>query len=382
MSKLKALVLLTLAAGLTAPVLAERVYEKAPYDGPPNLPVPAVQGGDNIGNATVIGALPYTNTGMTTGYNNDYDAVCPYTGSTSPDVVYAYTPTADMRVKFDLCGSLYDTKLYVFENVAGNVVACNDDFWYDATCGYYTSFIDCLQLTAGNTYYIVVDGYSGAFGAYTLAVTECPPPPQPQPCDHVLTIQMCDSYGDGWNGGHLDFTAAGYLTQSVTLPNGSNGTATVCIGNCIPNMATWIPGSWPYEPAFEIWYGNQLLGSYGTYGQGYDCLGNPQTGFSLPIEICIMVGADETPAGFTLAQNTPNPFNPTTTISFTMDETAAASLRVYDLGGHAVATLVEGMVERGEHRVVFDASQLASGVYFYTLEANGAVETRKMVLMK
>lgn len=97
---------------------------------------------------------------------------------------------------------------------------------------------------------------------------------------------------------------------------------------------------------------------------------------------CILVGAIETPTSFALGQNVPNPFNPTTTINYSLSETGVANLTVYDIAGRTVATLVDGMVVAGPHSVVFDASGLSSGVYFYTLQANGTVETRKMVLMK
>ena len=94
------------------------------------------------------------------------------------------------------------------------------------------------------------------------------------------------------------------------------------------------------------------------------------------------VGADELPTGFALAQNAPNPFNPSTEIRFSLPEAGTASLRVHDIAGREVATLVNGTTERGEHVVSFDASRLSTGVYFYTLEAAGQSMTRKMVLAK
>jgi len=94
------------------------------------------------------------------------------------------------------------------------------------------------------------------------------------------------------------------------------------------------------------------------------------------------VGANETPAAFALSQNVPNPFNPTTSISFTLAEAGAASLKVFDLAGREMATLVSGVLERGAHSVEFDGANLASGVYVYTLQAGATVESRKMVLMK
>lgn len=70
------------------------------------------------------------------------------------------------------------------------------------------------------------------------------------------------------------------------------------------------------------------------------------------------VSADERPAGFALAPAYPNPFNPTTTIRFSLEESALATLAVFDLTGAKVATLVDGLTSRGEHSVVFDASQI------------------------
>jgi hypothetical protein len=136
----------------------------------PNGPL---QGGETVATAVVLsGPLPINSSGSTSGHINDYDEVCDYFGSTAPDVVYSYTPPANILVDFDLCGSNYDTKIYVYENTVtpGNPFACNDDFYYSETCGEYTSFIEAAYLTAGNTYYIVIDGYETASGHYELAI--------------------------------------------------------------------------------------------------------------------------------------------------------------------------------------------------------------------
>jgi hypothetical protein len=93
-------------------------------------------------------------------------------------------------------------------------------------------------------------------------------------------------------------------------------------------------------------------------------------------------GTEDRPQGFALEANWPNPFNPATTLAFTLAETTEARLSVYNLAGTKVATLVDGLAAAGSHQVNFDASNLASGVYFYTLEAAGMSETRKMVLQK
>jgi hypothetical protein len=95
-----------------------------------------------------------------------------------------------------------------------------------------------------------------------------------------------------------------------------------------------------------------------------------------------VVGATDTPVAFELKGNHPNPFNPTTTIAFSLPETANANLSVYSLSGAKVATLVDGMTERGEHEVTFNGEALSSGLYIYRLEANGQIQSGRMLLVK
>ena len=132
-------------------------------------PAEIKQGGDTVFDATVIPGLPYSDTGNTCGYVNDYDEICPYSGSTAPDVVYSFTPGSDVLLDFDLCGSLYDTKIYIYDSGL-NLVACNDDYYFDDPCGNYVSKIEDVEMVAGGTYFIVIDGYGGDCGAYTLDV--------------------------------------------------------------------------------------------------------------------------------------------------------------------------------------------------------------------
>jgi hypothetical protein len=88
------------------------------------------------------------------------------------------------------------------------------------------------------------------------------------------------------------------------------------------------------------------------------------------------------PGGFTLSQNYPNPFNPSTTISFSLPRTEVVNLKVYDVLGREVATLVEGREEAGEHSVKWNAESFASGVYFYQIRAGGFVETKRLLLLR
>jgi hypothetical protein len=90
----------------------------------------------------------------------------------------------------------------------------------------------------------------------------------------------------------------------------------------------------------------------------------------------------EQPTTFSLKQNYPNPFNPTTTIDFDLANQAQVKLTVYNMAGQKVATLADGIMPAGSNSVNFDASNLTSGVYFYTLIADGQTQSHKMTLMK
>jgi hypothetical protein len=81
-------------------------------------------------------------------------------------------------------------------------------------------------------------------------------------------------------------------------------------------------------------------------------------------------------------QNYPNPFNPSTDIKFSISENGLVKLAVYDISGKLIETLFNGNLNSGVYNINFNASKLSSGTYFYRLEANGQVETRKMILVK
>ncbi len=88
------------------------------------------------------------------------------------------------------------------------------------------------------------------------------------------------------------------------------------------------------------------------------------------------------PESFSLSQNFPNPFNPSTKITFELKEAAITSLAIYNVLGQKVATLVNQDLQAGKYTYNFDASRLSSGVYFYTLESGKNVSTKKMMLIK
>lgn len=101
-----------------------------------------------------------------------------------------------------------------------------------------------------------------------------------------------------------------------------------------------------------------------------------------PIITAVAGSSSGIPLGFQLSQNYPNPFNPNTVIGYELPVTSRVSLKVYNLLGQEVATLFEGILQPGKYDARFDGSGLASGVYFYRLQSDGFVGTKKLLLLK
>ncbi|HOX27159.1 MAG TPA: hypothetical protein PLL30_15970 [Candidatus Krumholzibacteria bacterium] len=181
---------------------------------PPPDPEILRQGGDTILTAVPL-SIGTSFSGTTAGYTNDYDEICPYTGSTAPDVVYTFTPGFDIPCLYvDMYGSQYDTKIYIYDQSL-NLIACNDDFYGD-----YTSFLGPVLVFAGVQYFLIIDGYGGASGTYSGSIEEwtcgcfvvCPDGAQLENEPEIV-----DGYVDAWNGGcnSPDF---GYPFQPITQP--------------------------------------------------------------------------------------------------------------------------------------------------------------------
>jgi hypothetical protein len=103
-------------------------------------------------------------------------------------------------------------------------------------------------------------------------------------------------------------------------------------------------------------------------------LGHPAPSFVAP--------RSAKPSEFSLAQNYPNPFNGATTLSYRLDRAGPVELTVFDLLGRRSATLMSGMQAAGEHRVIWNAGDFASGMYFAKLSAGQNTRTVKMILLK
>jgi hypothetical protein len=165
------------------------------------------EGGETIADAVSIISLPFVDTGNTSDNVDDYDEYCPNMRNSGPDVVYVFTPENDDYYDVSLCDSNYDTLVYVYKNAVtpGYPYACNDDYY---GCDEpWRSRLPHLLLHAGNTYYIVIDGYNNDAGDYILAMGLGTPVPPPClldcPADGVAEGEppLVNDYVDVYNGG-------------------------------------------------------------------------------------------------------------------------------------------------------------------------------------
>ncbi|MBK8984199.1 MAG: T9SS type A sorting domain-containing protein [Ignavibacteria bacterium] len=90
----------------------------------------------------------------------------------------------------------------------------------------------------------------------------------------------------------------------------------------------------------------------------------------------------EIPSEYSLNQNYPNPFNPETNINFSIPKSGLVTLKIYDISGKEVSTLVNEVKNAGSYIVGFNASNLPSGAYFYRIQTDGFADTKKMMLIK
>ena len=234
-------------------------------------------GGETCATAAVIPALPFSDNGTTAGTVDDYDEVCPFTGSTAGDVVYSFTPAANVTVDATLCAGItdYDTKLFVYEDVCpdGGPFACNDDDCTAPGGQSYVSALAGLNLVAGHTYYFVVDGYGGATGNYTLEITEAQPWVSANPCNptDLLFGQDPHNEDDTWSFGTS--TAAAWAAPGYAIYDNFESTSYEVCGLNFTGLSLFNDGlSWS---ACDPTAGGGMPFTVGFYP---DAAGQPNTG--------------------------------------------------------------------------------------------------------
>jgi hypothetical protein len=178
----------------------------------------------------------------------------------------------------------------------------------------------------------------------------------------------CYSTGHGDGGGLTGFggTSTGCFWDTLVSGNLSSSCGTARSTAEMKMQTTYTDSGWDFDSTWMM------------VGNNYPILrDNPDSSQMLGI-----APAQLFPATFSLHQNTPNPFNPSTRISFDLPAEAHVTLRVFNALGMAVATLMDDRLPAGTHQAVFDARNMPSGVYFYRLTSEKSTMVRRMLLIK
>jgi hypothetical protein len=163
---------------------------------------------------------------------------------------------------------------------------------------------------------------------------------------------------------HFHVLPSGSVVQGITFTDSSA-------------HGYWVPG----QQMLDLIKGNIYINVHSSLFTGGEIRGTLRLGSGVPTAVR-NENSGTVPDEFSLAQNYPNPFNPSTTIKYRIDGKVQVTLKVFDLLGREVATLVNEEQPAGEHRAVFNASRFSSGIYFYQLHSGGRTLTNKMMLLK
>jgi hypothetical protein len=193
-----------------------------------------------------------------------------------------------------------------------------------------------------------------------------PSTPYPVPWPNWATIDLRSkniSTSSPFAAGFImDGVYSGTTYNYVMATSGPIGSGPTSFTYSVANGASWYYYT-TNNTGDSIWY--YLVRAYVSF---------PATGVQRTVEL--------SPSTYNLGQNYPNPFNPSTAIRFDLPLRSFVTLKVYDMIGREVATLVNGFQEAGSHEIKFDASGLPSGIYFYRISTDKFTETKKLVLIK
>ena len=181
------------------------------------------------------------------------------------------------------------------------------------------------------------------------------------PCYDMGAVSFGMLAPDGTGVGYLAFQGetAGFKLSTIFVDSGTPFDGIYCDNNSVGGSGV------------TVWLTDDTRG---TWFVGHD---------SIKGVLSNKVGVtDAAPAAFAVAQNSPNPFNPSTTISFTLAKAGKTTVEVYNMAGQKVDTLVNSSLNAGAHSVTWNAAKVSAGVYFYTVKSGEFTKTMKMTLLK
>lgn len=175
----------------------------------------------------------------------------------------------------------------------------------------------------------------------------------------------CHGFSGGLNLSTYSSLMAGGIHGAIVVPGDTNSNMVLKL-KPNPPFGSRMPFGGPYLPDADIRTIVQWI----------------QEGAKESASTGVEESTPQLPALFALRQNSPNPFNPTTVISFSLPSRLPARLALYDLLGREVATLIDEELSAGDHTVRFDAGEIASGIYLFRLEAGQFSAVRRMLLLR
>ncbi len=190
------------------------------------------------------------------------------------------------------------------------------------------------------------------------------------PSNNVLSIAIDDA-NNKWIGTSSYWNGSNYIGGGMVKYDGTNWTVYNSSNSSLPaNQVVTIV----IDKSGNKWMGvkdqnSYLKGSIAVFNEG-------------GIISSIKSSYENIQQGYLLYQNYPNPFNPTTVIDYKIPRSGLVTLKIYDILGREVATLVDDEKPAGNYKVSFDGSRLSSGIYFYRIQAGDYVSVKKMILMK
>ena len=256
-------------------------------------------------------------------------------------------------------------KLFIIGGSSGSfpqIPAFHSNTWIDTPTPLWITMTPCstttFDSTGGTLYYNIAGGNSGS------------------------TTQIVDIWADITkpNGQLYGPILGPVLNFSMTPGFSTNRNRELTIPGNAP-VGTYSMNGYlgSYSPVNPVIYNSHNFNFYKTSHDGGEAVSAWFVDTGEPFEEIVETAC---PVKFNLVGNYPNPFNPTTTISFELPTVDFVHLAIYDVSGRLITELVNGWRDAGQHVVTFDASGLASGVYVYRLKAGDFTASCKMVLMK